>query len=292
MSFKSLFYLLIGSFFFIGCGGSNDPLPIETFQTDKLNAIESFWVPTSSTFVIRNKATYDAFTANYWQADSPPPEIDFAENMLLGVSYGDDYSGCSSDVDVIGRVSIVDIGNSPITVSVNRLPSLGPCDAVIAPLDMVLMPKRAENVVFVLSPPDIEPSPLPFTYLPDFEKFSVSEPGIVVYKDQQAWLDLWEQSWTESDANGRTPPPEVDFSQKMVIAVFYGQGFSGCSARVELIEAVEETCPVACADNQLRLRLKSLPEDLGDCREAITPLSMIVVDRNDLELLVEGPSPN
>jgi len=262
--------------------------PSEDLPITTLKQTEGFRVPTAGHMIIRDSAKYAQFTDRYWLSEEPPPQIDFNRDLLLGVFYGAHHSGCQSEVEVIEKVRY---SFSSIFVEVGELPDLGLCDAIVAPHHFATVPRRSGAVFFQDQAPDIEPSPIGFQYLPDFENFYVTTPAVVFIRDEASWLDLWETTWTESDANGKTPPPDVDFSRDMVLAVFYGEGYSGCDQRVELIEAIEETCPLACDNNLVRVRLRELPDDLGACRQALAPLSMVVLPQSDLEWVVEGPIP-
>lgn len=289
MGIKAMPIVLLLSLCIWQCGHSTFDLPdTEDLPVTTLEKTEGFRVPTAGHVVIRDSTKYARFVERYWVRDDTPPEIDFSQNQLLGVFYGAHYSGCQSEVEVIDKVRYF---VSSMFVEVGDLPDLGLCEAIVAPHQFAVVPSRMGTVFFQGQAPDIQARSIGFQYLPDFENFFVTTPGVVLFRDEASWLELWDDTWTESDANGKTPPPEVDFSQDMVLAVFYGEGYSGCEQRTELVAEVEETCPLVCDNNFMRVTLRELPDDLGACRQALAPLSMVVLPRSDLELIVQGPSP-
>jgi len=290
LRFENYLSLGLACSLLFSCGSDSLSLPdSEDLAFQKLERSEFFWFPTAGHFVIGDQERYDDLIAKYWQSDTTPPKIDFQQHSLIGVHYGAHHSGCSNEVDVIRQVRKF-LGST--SVIVDALPPPGICDAIIAPHHLVLIPRLNGPIFFTNQAPAIEAKAAPFDLVPNFEHFQVTEPDIRTYRTQAEWLALWETAWTLSDDQGRTPPPEVDFGRFMVIAVFYGSGYSGCSPRVELVEKLEETCPIACGSNSLRMTLRPLPDDLGGCREAVTPLTMIMLEQSDLPLLVEGPRPD
>lgn len=294
MTFKQVLILSLSYLWFFGCSGGQPKLPEkEELPFTKVPNTEGFQLPTSGFFMMNDPADYQAFVDEYWQGTTPAPEIDFHQRTLIAIFYGAHYSGCQNEVDVIRRVTIL---FNHLIAEVNPLPDLGVCATQVMPHQFVTIPKQEGFISFIGTSfgdvPRLEPQVIDFEILPNAEKFHVAEPGIRVFRDEAAWLELWESSWTESDANGLTPPPEVDFSQHMVLAVFYGEGFSGCRSQVEVIASVEESCPIVCDFNDLIVRLNPLPDDLGNCREAIAPLQMIVLPQSDLEIVPSGPIPD
>lgn len=110
----------------------------------------SFTIPVAGTDVIRADSTWQRYWRDYWNnwtatGKTPAPVIDFTREMVVAVFYGEKYSGCSNEVEVIQ-----DILQSPasLTVRIGPLPALGYCDARIAPLQMVRIPASTLPVTF------------------------------------------------------------------------------------------------------------------------------------------------
>jgi len=120
--------------------------------------------------------------------------------------------------------------------------------------------------------------------VPGQEFFLLPEPGTAVIRSQSEWLTFWDAYWTGKDQNGRTPPPFIDFDENMVIAVYYGEGFSGCESRVAVIEEV------GFAAGALQVTVAPLP-DLGNCRADLSPLHLVAVTRLDIPVTFVGQVP-
>jgi hypothetical protein len=129
--------------------------------------------------------------------------------------------------------------------------------------------------------------PIPFENVEEADRFAVTLPGTAVFRDDAAWTTLWEQYWNVYDGQGqKTPPPRINFEREMVIAVFYGSGFSGCSNWIEVIEGVVKT------PGQIEVRVGPLPvEDLGPCLAIVHPLQVAKVRRSSLPVVFTGEVP-
>ena len=129
--------------------------------------------------------------------------------------------------------------------------------------------------------------PIPFENIEEAGSFTVTVKGTAVFRDDAAWTDLWEQYWNVYGGQGaKTPPPRIDFEREMVIAVFYGSGFSGCSNGVEVFEDMVKT------PEHIEVRVGSLPvEDLGPCDALVYPLQMAKVRRSSLPVVFTGEVP-
>jgi hypothetical protein len=130
-------------------------------------------------------------------------------------------------------------------------------------------------------------NPIHFEDIEAARSFTVTTPGTAVIKDDAAWTDLWEQYWNTYDGQGRkTPPPRIAFDEEMVLAVFYGSGYSGCSNRVDVIEDVVHTW------KRIEVRIGSLSfDDLGPCTAIVYPLQMVKVRRSGLPVVFVGDIP-
>ena len=126
-----------------------------------------------------------------------------------------------------------------------------------------------------------------FENIGEANSFVVTEPGIAVIRDDAAWKALWEEYWNTYDGQGaKTPPPGVDFDKEMVIAVFFGSGYSGCSSIVDVIESIVKT------PRRIEVRVGALSlEDLGQCDALVYPLQMVKVKKSSLPVVFLGEVP-
>ena len=115
--------------------------------------------------------------------------------------------------------------------------------------------------------------------------FAVETPGTQVIRGEGAWTALWDTTWVNADANDdKTPPPAIDFSRKMVIAVYWGGGFLGCPGSVEAIETIVER------EGEIIVVVGPLP-DLGGCETFANPIQMVQIDQSDFPVVFEGEVP-
>lgn len=130
---------------------SSHPAEVTPLPFENLTEAEYFTVPHPATVVIENDAAWNQLWENYWiKYDSlgktPPPAVDFEEDMVIAVFWGCNYSGCRFWVEAIERI-ITRSGR--IEVHVGPLPDLGYCDMIVCPLQVVKMRKSDFPVVFV-----------------------------------------------------------------------------------------------------------------------------------------------
>ena len=101
----------------------------------------------------------------------------------------------------------------------------------------------------------------------------VTEPKNVVVRDAAAWQQLW----TQHIANRVPAPglPNVDFTARMVIAVFTGNRAMGCGSM--------GITHVSSKDGQMVVDYEDRSSPMGRmCPNIVTsPVSMVMVDRND-----------
>ena len=130
-----------------------------------------------------------------------------------------------------------------------------------------------------------DPSVIRFETIAGADGFVLTHPGTQVLREAPLWQTLWGSTWSITDAQGvKTPPPEIDFARKMVIAVFWGEGYSGCSNSVEAIETIIQR------DGELVVLVGPLP-DLGPCDAIVYPVHMVQLDQSDLPVVFEGDVP-
>ena len=113
---------------------------------------EPLKVQTAHTAVFKNEAAWTAFWEEHVtqiNADGEqvaPPKVNFAEDMLIAVFWGDNgYAGCSFFAEAIEGVSAK---SQALTVEVGKLPDLGPCRMSVMPLQVIKVDRTEATVVF------------------------------------------------------------------------------------------------------------------------------------------------
>ncbi len=125
-------------------------------------------------------------------------------------------------------------------------------------------------------------TPLAFEDFKEAERLTVTEAETIIFKNAQAWEAFW-YDHTDQD-NFPQEPPKVDFSQYMLIAVFWGSGYSGC---VEWVDAIES---VVKEDTFINVHVGTLP-DLGLCEMIVYPLQVVKIEQMDLPVKFTGDAP-
>jgi len=126
-----------------------------------------------------------------------------------------------------------------------------------------------------------------FEDVEDYGTFCVRERGTAIITSDWEWTHLWKLYWNCFDGHGnRTPPPEIDFSEEMVLGVFWGGdcAYSGCTNQSPSIESVW------IAEDTLRVKVGEL-RDLGPCDGCVCPLHLIQIQRYDLPVRFTGSVP-
>ena len=129
-----------------------------------------------------------------------------------------------------------------------------------------------------------EVTPLPFENFTEAEYFRVPHPATFVIRDDAAWNQLWENYWTRDDSLGRTPPPTVDFEEDMIIALFWGCGYSGCHSWAEAIERI------ITRSGRIEVHVGPLP-DLGNCDMIVCPIQVVRMRKSDVPVVFIGDVP-
>ena len=84
--------------------------------------------------------------------------------------------------------------------------------------------------------------------------------------------------WNSTDGDGnKTPPPEINFDEKTVIGIFWGNdcSYSGCTNESPSIEKVFITT------DTIYVKVGELV-DLGPCAACVDPLHLIEIDKFEL----------
>lgn len=108
--------------------------------------------------------------------------------------------------------------------------------------------------------------------------------GTMVIREEAAWIALADTAWLFVGDDGLfAPPPTIDFTRKMVIALSWG-GVGGCPQDVEAIETIVER------EGEIVVVVGPLP-DFGGCDALFTAIQMVQIDRSDLPVIFEGEVP-
>jgi hypothetical protein len=129
--------------------------------------------------------------------------------------------------------------------------------------------------------------PLVFQNVEDAEPLKVQNAQTAVFKSEAAWTVFWEEHVMQINADGEPiAPPEVNFAENMLIAVFWGNnGYAGCSFFAEAIKGV------SAQSDALIVEIGKLP-DLGPCRMSVMPLHVIKVERTEATVVFKGRVPH
>ncbi len=104
---------------------------------------------------MRSEAEWLEFCNNFWSESikAPIPYIDFNQKIVLGIFWGDNckYSGCTNASPSIYSVTK---SSRQITVKVDPLADLGPCDMCVLPLYMATIPRMELPILFAGNLPD------------------------------------------------------------------------------------------------------------------------------------------
>lgn len=131
-------------------------------------------------------------------------------------------------------------------------------------------------VAFSCSPTRNAGTPVMFTDIPEANSFRIPSSGNAVIRDSAVWRNLWNSYWNAYDSSGaKTPPPAIDFDRYMVIGVFWGEGYTGCSNHVDAI------FHIGALAGHIEVWVKTLP-DPGNCQLQVYPLQMVTVEKTDL----------
>jgi hypothetical protein len=114
--------------------------------------------------------------------------------------------------------------------------------------------------------------PLVFTNFIAAQPLRVTSPGTQVFKDQAAWDAFWQQH-----APLAGPAPVLDFTQEMLIAVFWGAQGVGCFDFVEAILNVQARVDALNTLGVIEVDVGPLP-DLGSCATPVNPLQVVSVE--------------
>jgi hypothetical protein len=119
------------------------------------------------------------------------------------------------------------------------------------------------------SPPEGE---VPFETLDQGSDSGVEERRTEVVRSDETWQRLW------SEHEDEDPAPEVDFEERMVVAVFKGESPDGC-------HAAQVTNVTGTPNGTLRVHGEWLQVTGVACTEQITyPFHVVTLDRYEAEV--------
>jgi len=207
---------------------------------------------------------------------SAVPDIDFGNQIVIGVTAGQKPGPCNE----LLIDKIVHTG-SMLVVNYTQRDVHEICLAVVSgptyPQHFVVIERQEVPVQFVKRNGD--------TSRVAFERISVPGSAMtieqaLVVRDAGAWNKLWAR------ANGNLilvpEAPVIDFTKKMLIAVFMGTQPNGCfGASIDTVSRMQEDLLVEVS--------KRVPGPDAICTQALTsPADVVAVDRSDAMVLFES----
>jgi len=137
--------LLVSGCRLVGPDGADD-IPFETVRFDELAHVAE-----ARTVVVRSRDEMDALWMELFPGrdggPGAPGDFDFSYRMLAMIFWGHGpYGGCSPWVEAVDRVVS---GPGRIAVFVGALPDLGPCRAIVTPVQVISLPQDDRRVVFI-----------------------------------------------------------------------------------------------------------------------------------------------
>lgn len=195
--------------------------------------------------------------------------LDFNNDMIIG-SFFASPNNCSQH-----QILKVSTNGQKVTAQFHQksIVSVTSCDKTSTqastPMSLVSAPRLALPVEFV----EISGHKVGFEIIDRTANSMIQTPRALVIKDQAAWASLWQEHNPQIDR----PIPSIDFSKKMLIAVFAGSKPNGCYGIPEInIWRYNKRINVSYVDGQPPIP----PETL--CTMAIVnPAQIMMLDRSD-----------
>ena len=114
--------------------------------------------------------------------------------------------------------------------------------------------------------------PLVFTDFIAAQPLEVTTPGTRVFKDQATWDAFWQMHTPLAGS-----APVLDFTQDMLIAVFWGTQGSGCFDFVDAIVNIRARVDAVNTLGVIEVDIGPLP-NLGSCAMLVNPLQVVTVE--------------
>lgn len=128
--------------------------------------------------------------------------------------------------------------------------------------------------------------PLAYTNFTAAQPLVVPTPGTQVFRDQATWDVFWNTHTTLAG-----PPPIVDFTQEMLIAVFWGSQGSGCFDFVDAIARVRARVDGVNTLGVIEVDIGPLPP-LGSCTTPVNPFQVIAIEATVTQVEFVGMVPS
>ena len=127
--------------------------------------------------------------------------------------------------------------------------------------------------------------PLVYTDFIAAQPLEVTTPGTQVFRDQATWDAFW-----QAHAPLAGPAPAVDFTQDMLIAVFWGAQGTGCFDFVDAILSVRARIDGVNTFGVIEVDIGPLP-NLGSCAIPVNPLQVVTVETTITQVEFVGMVP-
>lgn len=127
---------------------NNTPHPVNF--VDMVEA-GNFFIPEAGRQIIKTAENWRLLWEKYWNQYSgdgqktDPPDVDFNRDIVVVLTWGQGYSGCANNVKAVQKV---ERAGDTLKIVVGPLPSLGPCDMKLAPVQMIRIPRMEIPIVF------------------------------------------------------------------------------------------------------------------------------------------------
>ncbi len=128
--------------------------------------------------------------------------------------------------------------------------------------------------------------PLVFTDFIAAQPLEVTTPGTQVFKDQATWDAFWQMHAPLAGS-----APVLDFTQDMLIAVFWGTQSSGCFDFVDAIVNVRARVDAINTLGVIEVDIGPLP-NLGSCAALVNPLQVVTVEATITPVVFVGMVPS
>ncbi len=126
---------------------------------------------------------------------------------------------------------------------------------------------------------------VPFANLEEARFLSVGKPRNLIFRDETRWKDFWDRHMFATDSTGnRIPPPSIDFGKEMVLALFWGPGYGGCTNEANAISTIE------IVDSKVIVNVGEV-QFLGLCRAMQHPQQVVTLEKVDLSVVLKGKVP-
>ena len=131
-----------------------------------------------------------------------------------------------------------------------------------------------------------DPVALSVRAVTEAEYLSATVHGTFVIRDTTQWEDFW----TLQSGQSVPPVPTIDFDNKMIIALCWGSGYSGCQ---DVVSAITAVCMIYDSEGNpdaITVQVDPLPP-LGDCDMIVYPIQILELDASPLPVRFTGQPP-